>query len=87
MSQQIPMQFQRSQSGYDTDGLQQLQNELQQEDFVLQRLNSEEERNHRQKMRQIFRSVSIFLYLIYYTSIDVNFFYGTQKIKAKKNYC
>lgn len=61
MSQQIALQ-QIPQSGYDTDGLQQLQRELQ-EDFVLQRLNSEEERNHRQKMRQIFRSVSISFHL------------------------
>lgn len=57
MTQQIEMQ--RQQSAYDREGLQQLQQELDQEQYNLQRMTSEEERQDRQKMRRIFNSVSV----------------------------
>lgn len=57
MAQQIELQ--RSQSGYDNDGLQQLQRELNQEHQNLQRMTSAETREDRRKMREIFESVSI----------------------------
>lgn len=57
MTQQIEMQ--RQQSGYDREGLQQLQQELDREQYNLQRMTSEEERQDRQKMRRIFNSVSV----------------------------
>lgn len=57
MAQQIELQ--RSQSGYDNEGLQQLQRELNQEHQNLQRMTSAETREDRQKMREIFESVSI----------------------------
>lgn len=56
-TQQIELQ--RPQSAYDNDGLQQLQQELDQEHRNLQRMTSSEEREDRQKMRRIFNSVSI----------------------------
>lgn len=56
-TQQIELQ--RTQSGYDNEGLQQLQHELDQEQQHLQRMTSEEERADRQKMRRIFNSVRI----------------------------
>lgn len=55
MAQQIELQ--RQQSGYDREGLQQLQQELDHEQFQLQRMTSEEERQDRQKMRRIFNMV------------------------------
>lgn len=57
MAQQIELQ--RSQSGYDNEGLQQLQRELNQEHQNLQRMTSAETREDRRKMREIFESVSI----------------------------
>lgn len=56
-TQQIELQ--RTQSAYDNEGLQQLQNELDQDHQHLQRMTSEEERADRQKMRRIFNSVRI----------------------------
>lgn len=56
-TQQIELQ--RPQSAYDNEGLQQLQQELDQEHRHLQRMTSTEEREDRQKMRRIFNSVSI----------------------------
>lgn len=55
-TQQIELQ--RTQSGYDNEGLQQLQQELDEEQRHLQRMTSEEERADRLKMRRIFNSVS-----------------------------
>lgn len=57
MAQQIELQ--RSQSGYDNEGLQQLQRELNEEHQNLQRMTSAETREDRQKMREIFESVRI----------------------------
>lgn len=57
MAQQIELQ--QTQSGYDRDGLQQLQQELDQENLNLQRMTSTEERADRQKMRRIFNSVRV----------------------------
>lgn len=62
MAQQIELQ--RSQSGYDNDGLQQLQRELDLEHQNLQRMTSTEAREDRQKMREIFESVRIWMILI-----------------------
>lgn len=56
-TQQIELQ--RTQSAYDNEGLQQLQQELDEEHRHLQRMTSTEEREDRQKMRRIFNSVSI----------------------------
>lgn len=58
MAQQA-VQLQRLQSGYDNEGLQQLQRELNQEQINLQRMTSEEERADRRKMREVFESVRI----------------------------
>lgn len=58
-TQQIELQ--RTQSGYDNEGLQQLQQELDEEHRHLQRMTSEEERADRLKMRRIFNSVSILI--------------------------
>lgn len=55
MAQQIELQ--RTQSAYDHDSVQQLQQELDQENLNLQRMTSTEERADRQKMRRIFNSV------------------------------
>lgn len=55
MAQQIELQ--RSQSAYDREGLQQLQEELDREHQNLQRMTSQEEREDRAKMRRIFNSV------------------------------
>lgn len=55
MAQQIELQ--RSQSGYDNEGLQQLQRELHHEEIALQRMTSEEERADRRRMRQLFETV------------------------------
>lgn len=57
MAQQIELQ--RQQSAYDREGLQQLQQELDQENINLQRMTSTEERADRQKMRRIFNSVRL----------------------------
>lgn len=54
---QAPIQMQRMDSAYDREGLQQLQQELDQEERNLQRMTSEEERADRRKMRIIFDSV------------------------------
>lgn len=56
MAQQ-EVQLQRLQSGYDNEGLQQLQRELNQEQINLQRMTSAEERADRQRMREVFDSV------------------------------
>lgn len=56
-TQQIELQ--RTQSAYDNEGLQQLQQELDEEHRHLQRMTSTEEREDRQKMRRIFNSVRI----------------------------
>lgn len=53
------VQLQRLQSGYDNEGLEQLQRELDQEQINLQRMTSQEERADRQKMREVFESVRI----------------------------
>lgn len=62
-TQQIELQ--RTQSGYDNEGLQQLQQELDEEHRHLQRMTSTEEREDRQKMRRIFDSVGYLFSLIF----------------------
>lgn len=58
-TQQIELQ--RTENGYDNEGLQQLQHELDAEHRHLQRMTSTEEREDRQKMRRIFNSVRILI--------------------------
>ncbi|XP_031635937.1 rhomboid-related protein 2-like isoform X2 [Contarinia nasturtii] len=53
MAQQT-IQMQRLNSGYDREGLQRLQQEIDQEQYNLQRMTSEEERADRRKMRELF---------------------------------
>lgn len=52
--QQIPLNRMVS---YDREGLQRLQQEIDQEQYNLQRMTSEEERADRRKMRELFDSV------------------------------
>lgn len=56
MAQQT-VQMQRLDSVYDREGLQRLQQEIDQEQYNLQRMTSEEERADRRKMRELFDSV------------------------------
>lgn len=55
-TQQVQMQRMVS---YDREGLQRLQQEIDQEQYNLQRMTSEEERADRRKMRELFESVSV----------------------------
>lgn len=65
-TQQVPMQRMVS---YDREGLQRLQQEIDQEQYNLQRMTSEEERADRRKMRELFESVRIFFPSFCYFSI------------------
>lgn len=57
MSQAIPLQH-RNPNGYDTEGLHQLQHQLQQEELDIQQIEEEEaERDDRRRMRRIFNAV------------------------------
>lgn len=56
MAQEIALQ---RIGNYDTEGLQQLQDELRHEDYEMQRQTSEEVRNEQLRIRQIFRTVRL----------------------------
>lgn len=57
-TQQVQMERMVS---YDREGLQRLQEEIDREQYNLQRMTSEEERADRRKMRELFDSVSFFI--------------------------
>lgn len=63
MAQQIALQ---PIGNYDTEGLQQLQDELRHEDYEMQRQTSEEVRNEQLRIRQIFRTVRDFLFYLFF---------------------
>lgn len=58
-TQQVPMQRMVS---YDREGVQRLQQEIDQEQYNLQRMTSEEERADRRKMHDLFETVRIFFF-------------------------
>lgn len=60
-TQQVPMQRMVS---YDREGVQRLQQEIDQEQYNLQRMTSEEERADRRKMHDLFETVRIFFFFI-----------------------
>lgn len=88
--QQVPMQRMVS---YDREGLQRLQQEIDQEQYNLQRMTSEEERADRRKMRELFESVRIFfihfvIFLLYFVlyCIVLSFCYEIPIVYSKNNY-
>ena len=60
-TQQVQMQRMVS---YDREGLQRLEQEIDREQHNLQRMTSEEERADRRKMRELFESVSCFVFIL-----------------------
>lgn len=60
-TQQVQMQRMVS---YDREGIQRLQEEIDREQYNLQRMTSEEERADRRKMRELFESVSCFVFIL-----------------------